>query len=90
MEDEKKVKAVTKKQAITVKLEEPIEWGDETISEIVLKPIRGKHLKNLPASPALKDLILIASKVSGVSSSVFDEMISSDIMKVTEAVGELL
>lgn len=90
-EVEKDVKvAQTKKKSITIKLEDPIQWGEETIEEVILKPIRGKHIKNLPAQPALKDLLVIASKISGVSSAVFDEMASSDIMKIAEAVGELL
>jgi len=78
-----------KKGPVTVKLVEPIEFGTETISQITLQPIRGKHLRILPTQPTLNDILKLASKISGVSSAVFDEMCSEDVVRVSEAVGEL-
>ncbi len=89
-DDEKQAKAKSRKKPATIKLIEPVEWGEETIKEITLKPIRGKHLRRLPSSPTLNDILTIASKVSGVSSAVFDEMCSEDVTRIAEAVGELL
>ena len=74
----------------TVKLDYPIEWGNETIEEVVIKRPKGKHLKNLGDEMKLVDFLKIASKCSGISMGVFDEMESPDVMKVAEAVGELL
>lgn len=78
------------KTEIEVLLDTPIEWGRETIETVVIKRPKGKHLKNLGNDMKLKDFLFIASKCSGVSMSVFDEMDSPDVMKVVEAVGELL
>lgn len=89
-ENEKEVRAVSKKKAVTIKLDEAVEWGEETVTEVKLSPPRGKHLRGLPKDPTLNDILKIASKISGISSAVFDEMASSDIMKIAEAVGELL
>lgn len=89
-EETKTVRVVSKKKPLEIKLQEPIEWGTETIEKIVLKPPRGKHLRGLPVSPGLNDILKLASKISGVSSAVFDEMCSEDVMRVVDAVGELL
>lgn len=78
-----------RKGPITVKLDEPIRFGAETISEITLKPPKAKHIKHInPKTATLGDLLQIASKVSGVSMAVLDEMSMSDTTKVGEAVGE--
>jgi hypothetical protein len=90
VENESEAKSVKpRRSSIKVKLIEPIEFGSETISEITLKPIRGKHLRNLPSTPTLNDILKLASKISGVSSAIFDEMCSEDVIRVSEAVGEL-
>jgi|AVFP01.1.fsa_nt_gi hypothetical protein len=88
--EQETTKRPTVKDVTIVKLDDPIEWGDETISEIKLKKPRGKHIKNLGDDIKVGDMLKIASKVSGVSMGVFDELSSSDCMKVAEAVGELL
>lgn len=90
IEEKKIVRVISKKKPIEVKLEETIEWGSETIEKIVLKPPRGKHLRGMSTNPSVNDMMKLAAKLSGVSSAVFDEMSSQDVMKVIEAVGELL
>jgi hypothetical protein len=80
---------VLRKAPITVKLSEPVEFGSEVVKQITLQPIKGKHLRILPTQPTLNDILKLASKLSGVSSAVFDEMSSEDVVKVSEAVGEL-
>lgn len=87
---EKEPVSAPRKGPITVKLSDPIQWGSETIKEVELTAVKGKHLRKLSANPTLNDLMNIASKVSGLSSAVFDEMSSEDVMKVADAVGELL
>lgn len=89
-EAEKEVRVVSRKKSVTIKLLEPIEWGDETIKEVTLKPPRGKHLRGLTTPPQMNDLLKLASKLSAVSSSVFDEMCSEDVLAIVTAVGELL
>lgn len=87
---DKEEKQAPRKTEITVKLVEPISFGSDTVTHITLKAPRGKHLKLLPPNPALKDILTIASKVSGVSSAVIDEMCATDVIAIAEAMGELL
>jgi len=88
-EQHEKISAPRKRE-VTITLVEPVTFGSETVKQLTLTAPRGKHLKMLPSEPALKDILNMASKVSGVSSAVFDEMCSQDIIAVAEAMGELL
>lgn len=90
VEKEHERQMAPRKKEVVVKLVEPITFGSETIKEVVLKAPKGKHLKLLPPNPALKDILNMASKVSGVSSAVIDEMCSTDVIAIAEAMGELL
>lgn len=90
IEKEHEKQMAPRKKEVVIKLVEPITFGSETVKEVVLKSPRGKHLKLLPPNPALKDILMMASKVSGVSSAVFDEMCSTDVIAIAEAMGELL
>lgn len=74
----------------TIKLEFPIDFDGESISEVKLKRPKGKHLKKLPAEPGVKDLLAIASRVSGLPAIIFDEMDGSDVSLVCEAIGDFL
>lgn len=92
--EETELKPVSKpagrKGPVRIKLQEPIEWGSEVIKEIVLQPIKAKHMKLLGKDVTAKDLLLIASKISGQPSAVIDELSSQDALQVIDAVGELL
>ena len=78
------------KDEIVVKLDYPVEWGDEIVTEVCIKRPRGKHIKNLGDDVKVGDMLRIASKCSGVSMGVFEDMASPDVMKVADAVGDLL
>lgn len=91
MEVEQDKKRPTKfRDEVIVKLDTPVEWGDEEISEIKIKRPRGKHIKNLGDDVKVGDMLRIASKCSGLSMGIFEELTSPDAMKVAEAVGDLL
>ena len=78
------------KGEVVVKLDYPIEWGEDTIEEVRLRRPKGKHIKNLGDDVKVNDFLRIASKVSGLSMGIFEEMEAPDVMKITDAVGELL
>lgn len=78
------------KNEVIVKLDTPVEWGDDIVSEIKLKRPKGRHIKNFGDDVKVGDMLKLASKVSGVSMGVFEEMESPDCMKVAEAMGDLL
>lgn len=90
IEKEHEKQMAPRKKEATIKLVEPVTFGSETISVVILKAPKGKHLKLLPPNPALKDILNMASKVSGVSSVVIDEMCATDVLAIAEAMGELL
>lgn len=83
----------TEKQAPktkVVKLSREYSWGSETITEITVNQPKGKHLRALPAEPRLHDLLELASKCSGISSKLVDELDGPDAIELSKAVGELL
>ena len=90
MEQENQKRPAKFKDEAVVKLDYPVEWGEDIITEICIKRPRGKHIKNLGDGVKLNDLLKIASKCSGTSMGVFEEMASPDVMKVADAVGDLL
>ncbi len=74
----------------TIKLAYPIEWDGKTLDEIVLQRPKGKHLKKMPGEPGIKDLLALASRVSGLPPMVFDELDGLDVTAVCEAIGDFL
>lgn len=87
-------KEVEKKKAesedIIVALSHPVEFGQDTITHVVLKPITGRHIRGLSTEPTYDQILRVAAKASGLSDKVFDLMRASDLRKVVEAVGEAL
>ena len=90
MADQAKKKKSKKPKEITITLSEPIEWGEDQITEIVMQRPKGKHLKSLSAEPSLQDLVKIAQKISGQPPRVFDDMDADDVLACAEAVGDFL
>jgi hypothetical protein len=74
------------KQPVTITLTEPVKFGSETIETITIQPVKGKHLRKLPADPDVGDMLVLAAKLAGQPDQVFDEMDAEDIMQVTEVI----
>jgi len=74
----------------TIKLEYPISWGEETISEIEIKRPKGKHMRKLGGNVTMDEMLEIAQKCSAQPKSVFDEMDGQDVLKVAEVIGDFL
>lgn len=81
-----------KAASVTIELDFPIQWekDEPAVDKIILKRPKGKHLRNLGKDIVMHDLLQIASKISGHTPKFFDEMDGTDVMKVTEAVGDFL
>jgi len=90
MSEEKKRQKLKKVQEITVELEDPIEWGEETIEKLVLKRPKAKDMEHLPADPTFKDLLLMAQKCARVPRKVIQDLDSEDAISVVEAVSDFL
>ncbi len=74
---------------VTIKLRQPIEFGKETIDEIVLRPPVGKDFRDLPMRDGylLDTLLVMAERLSGRPSSVIDRLGGDDLMEVLDVAG---
>jgi hypothetical protein len=71
-------------------LKHPIQFGTEEIKELEIGRPKGRHLADLPGEPKLWDFIKIASKVSGLSIKVYEEMDAEDILVIGGIVGKFV
>jgi len=87
MTEQKKEK---KQSTVTVELAYPIEWGEETITAIELRRPKAKDIEHLAGSPSMKDLLLVAGKISGKVPRLIQELDATDALKLCEVVGDFL
>lgn len=73
-----------------IKLKEPVDFGGEVITEVVVQKPKGKHLRQLPANPATGDMLDLAARLIGYPPPVIDEMGLEDIAALMEAVTDFL
>ena len=71
---------------VEIKLHYPFEYDQERIEVINLKRPKGKHLKGLPDKPTVEDILILAAKLSGKPTTVFDEMDAVDVVRVAEEI----
>ena len=74
-------------------LKKPVVAGSETITEITIGDIKGKHMRALPGDPkayTMGTIMELAQRITGQPSIVFDEMDSADLMEICAIVGERL
>lgn len=72
------------------KLSQPVQFGQETITEITLQPIKAKHIRSLSDKFSMGDMLDLAVKVSGQPSFVIDELCASDAMELLKILGNEL
>lgn len=65
----------------------PVTHNGTEIKEVVLKRPKGKHIQHLPTEPNTKDLMSVASKVSGIHPDAFAEFDIADYTAVANIVG---
>ncbi|MBI4209530.1 MAG: phage tail assembly protein [Deltaproteobacteria bacterium] len=74
-----------------IELQKPIYFGGEKISKIEFIQPKTKHLKGIPiGSPTFGDLLVVASRVSGLPLQVFEELSMPDGAKVVQVVNSFL
>lgn len=74
------------KEAVTVTLSEPVEFGSETITQLVVQPLKGKHLRGLSDSPGIGDLLDLAEQLTGKQREVIDGLSAKDAIRVSQVV----
>lgn len=75
------------------KLKKPIQFGSETITEVTIGVVTGKHMRKLsgdPSSLTMGTLMDIASLVIGQPPAVMDDMHPVDVQEICAIVGERL
>ena len=80
------------KRFITYKLQFPVEYGDEVISELKIRRPQGKHLRNLKVS-ALDDVdtsLDLLGSLSGQPPKLIDMLESPDLFGALEVLGDFL
>lgn len=70
----------------TLKLKEPVQFGSDTISELILKKPKAKHFRNLPSQPDVGDILDLASKLCDQPPSLIDELGVEDMAALLEVV----
>lgn len=93
MSEAEKNEQVTKNAdgSTTIKLSEPVAWGNETITELVLLKPKGKHFKKVPVEPqTVGDLWPFACAICSQPPSVLDELSTDDVVALLEEVGNFM
>lgn len=85
-----KLQSSKKSPTVTVKLEYPIDFGDELIEEVELRRPKGLDIEHLSAKPSMKELLQIGQKISGYTPALFKKMDAVDCITVAEEVGNFL
>lgn len=73
-----------------IKLQEPIQFGSETIVELEMQKPRAKHFRTLPQEPTTGDLLDLAGRLCGQPPKAMDELCVEDMKRVLEAVASFL
>lgn len=84
------VKKSKKIREIIIPLAVPIEWGDESITELVLRRPKAKDLEHLSSDPNFKEIMEVAQKCAQVPRRVIQDLDAEDAMEVVEAVTDFL
>lgn len=71
-------------------LKEPIHFGEQVITKLVFKPLKAKHVRGTDQKVGVDQLLTLASKVTGVTSEMLDEMGMEDMTEVIKIVGGFL
>jgi hypothetical protein len=76
---------------IVVKLEYPVEFGQETIFELRLRRVKGKEFRLLKSEePSVDEMMDILGRLSGQPPSVIDELDGDDLQAAFEAMGKCM
>lgn len=75
---------------ITVKLQDPIEFGSRVIDHLTIRKPKAKDMRKFPMNPQMGDMLDLASALAGEPTSVIDELSVPDMTRVVEVIGDFL
>ena len=70
---------------VVVRLREPIQFGSDTIAELVIQKPKAKHFRRMSAKPSMGDMLDLLGTLSGQPKAVIDELSFVDMNAATEA-----
>lgn len=65
-------------------LDKPVQFGDDTIKELLLDEPKAKHIRNLPGDPIVDDVLKVCADLAGQPDSVIDELCMKDVSNLTD------
>lgn len=80
----------TTPEAVTLKLQNPINFGSETIELMILSPVKAKHLRGLSLDLNMDECLTLLGRISGHPPSVIDELSFIDVQRLLEKVTDFL
>ena len=78
-------------EPVVVTLHKPVESGKTTITELTIRPVKGKDLRRLkPSDPPLVQTLNMLSWLSGQPLQVIDELEGEDLFGALKVVNDFL
>lgn len=71
-------------------LKEPIQWGEELVKEVSIRPLKAKHLKKMATSPTYADMLVVVGHMIDRPSAFVDELSAEDATSLIGKVGDFL
>lgn len=75
---------------VTYKLIHPIQFGKETIDELIIPRVKAKHVRGLPLSPGFDDMLNLLQAVTGRPKTVIDDLDFEDIEPLMGVLEEMM
>lgn len=66
------------------KLSEPIQFGEEKITEFELQKPKAKHIRSMPQNPGMDAVLKIVGKLAAQPDKVIDELSMEDVNILSE------
>jgi hypothetical protein len=70
----------------TVKLKEPIRFGEQVVDELALRKPKAKDFRSFPENPTMGDVLDLVGRLSGQPKQVIDELGVEDLAEVSKLV----
>ena len=68
-------------------LSKPIEYGKKTYTELLLDEPKAKHIRQMPTSPIMDDVLQACGKLANEADSLIDELSLKDCNNLAEFFG---
>jgi len=82
-DDEAQPAKPTYNEPITLTLRKPVKFGDRTVTQLTIRPVKAKYMRVLGGpNSALEQTLQMASKLTGEPSQVIDEIEGDDLREL--------